>query len=73
MTPHEFVFIDKKLSNISFRNIITLILCTATSVGTVLGVYYGFKTEQEILKVQIKILEERVHRLENITPTSLSA
>ena len=64
MTPHEFLFIDKRLNNISVRNIITLVLCTATSVGTVLGVYYGFKTEQEMLKLQMKVLERRIEHLE---------
>lgn len=64
MTQQEFSFIDKQLKHISLRNIITLILCTATSVGTVLGVYYGFKTEQAVMKLQIKILEQRVEKLE---------
>lgn len=64
MTQQEFSFIDKQLKHISLRNIITLMICTATSVGTVLGVYYGFKTEQELLKLQMQVLEQRVVRLE---------
>lgn len=64
MTPHEFNFLDSHLKNISMRNIITLVLCTATSVGTVLGVYHGFKTEQTIMKLQIKVLEQRMEKLE---------
>jgi hypothetical protein len=66
MTQQEFNFIDRQLKHISLRNIIALILCTATSVGTVLGVYYGFKTEQAIMKLQIKILEQRVEKLEGV-------
>jgi len=64
MTQQEFNFIDRQLKHISFRNIITLIVCTATSVGTVLGVYYGFKTEQALMKLQIKVLEQRIEKIE---------
>jgi hypothetical protein len=64
MTQQEFSFIDRQLKHISLRNIVTLVLCTATSVGTVLGVYYGFKTEQAVMKLQIKILEQRVDKIE---------
>lgn len=64
MTQHEYNFLDSHLKNLSMRNIITLVLCTATSVGTVLGVYHGFKTEQTIMKLQIKVLEQRMEKLE---------
>ena len=64
MPQQEYTIIDRQLRNISWRNIITLLACTATSVATVVGVYYGLKTDQEIMKLEIKVLEQRVSRLE---------
>lgn len=73
MTQHEYNFIDAHLKNISMRNIITVVLCTATSVATVVGVYNGFKTEQAIMKIQIKVLEQRMEKLEQSNQNGLAA
>lgn len=64
MTQQEYNLLDRQLKHISVRNIITLIVCTATTVATVVGVYHGFRTEQALMKLEIKILQQRVERLE---------
>lgn len=64
MTQNEFNLLDRQLKHISLRNVITLVVCTATTVATVLGVYHGFRTEQALMKLEIKVLEQRIHQLE---------
>lgn len=64
MTPQEYNILDKHLKSISLRNIITLIVCTATSVATIVGVYYNLKTDQALMKLEIKVLQERIDKLE---------
>jgi hypothetical protein len=64
MTQQEYNIIDRQLRNISIRNILTLVICTATSVATITGVYYGLKTDQALMKLEIKVLEQRIEMLE---------
>ncbi|WP_276135009.1 hypothetical protein [Polluticoccus soli] len=64
MTQHEYNLLDRQLKNFSYRNLITLVVSTVTTVATVLGVYYGFRTEQALMKLEIKLLEQRIERLE---------
>ncbi|MCB9047164.1 MAG: hypothetical protein H6550_13610 [Chitinophagales bacterium] len=66
MTQHELSIIDRHLKGINLRVIWALVLCTAISVSTVLSVYYGFKTELAVQKLEIKLLTKRVERLELI-------
>lgn len=42
----------------------TLVVCTAVSVSTVLSVYYGFKTDIAIQKLEVQLLRTRVERME---------
>lgn len=64
MTAYEISIIDRQLKGINLRMIWALIICTAISVSTVLSVYYGFKTELAIQKLEIKLLNTRVEHLE---------
>lgn len=64
MTQQEITIIDKQLRGINIRLIWALVVCTFVSTATILSVYYGIKTDIEIQKLQIKILEARVERLE---------
>ena len=66
MTVHEINIIDRHLKGINLRLIWALVICTAVSVSTVLSVYYGFKTELAIQKLEIKLLHTRIERLETI-------
>lgn len=66
MTQQEITIIDRHLKGINLRLIWALVICTAVSVSTVLSVYYGFKTELAIQKLEIKLLHMRMERLENI-------
>lgn len=66
MTVHEINIIDRHLKGINLRLIWALVICTAVSVSTVLSVYYGFKTELAIQKLEIKLLHTRMERLETI-------
>lgn len=66
MTVQEINIIDRQLKGINLRLIWALVMCTAVSVSTVLSVYYGFKTELAIQKVEIKLLHTRLERLETI-------
>lgn len=65
MTQHELNIIDKHLKGINFRMIWALIVCTAVSVATVLSVYYGFKTDLALQRLEIRLLETRIETLEN--------
>lgn len=65
MTQHEYSLLDRQLKHFSLRNLVTLVVSTATTVATVVGVYYGFRTEQAVMKLEIKVLQERVERLEH--------
>ncbi len=65
MTQQDITIIDKQLRGINLRLIWALIVCTAVSVSTVLSVYYGFRNDIAIQKIQIKLLEARVDRIEN--------
>lgn len=64
MTYHELSLIDRQLKGINLRLIWALVMCTAVSVSTVLSVYYGFKTELAIQKLEIRLLHTRIERLE---------
>ena len=64
MTQQEINIIDRQLKGINLRLIWGLVLCTAVSVSTVLSVYYGFKTELAMQKLEIRLLHTRVERLE---------
>lgn len=66
MTVQEINIIDRQLKGINLRLIWALVMCTVVSVSTVLSVYYGFKTELAIQKVEIKLLHTRLERLEAI-------
>lgn len=66
MTQQEINIIDRHLKGINIRMIWALLICTAVSVSTVLSVYYGFKTELAIQKLEIKLLNARIERLESI-------
>ena len=66
MTQQEITIIDRHLKGINLRLIWALVICTTVSVSTVLSVYYGFKTELAIQKLEIKLLHMRMERLENI-------
>jgi hypothetical protein len=66
MTVHEINIIDRHLKGINLRLIWALVICTAVSVSTVLSVYYGFKTELAIQKLEIQLLHTRMERLEII-------
>lgn len=66
MTPQtQLSLIDKQLKGINLRLIWALVICTAVSVSTVLSVYYGFKTDLAIQKLEIQLLNARLERLEN--------
>lgn len=65
MTTHEINIIDRQLQGINLRMIWALVICTAISVSTVLSVYYGFKTELAIQKLEIKLLNTRMEHLES--------
>jgi hypothetical protein len=65
MTQQQVTILDKHLKGINLRLIWALVICTAVSVSTVLSVYYGFKTDYALMKLEIKILEQRVERMEN--------
>ena len=65
MTQQDITIIDKQLRGINLRLIWALIVCTAVSVSTVLSVYYGFRNDIAIQKIQIKLLEARVDHIEN--------
>ncbi len=64
MTYHEINIIDKQLKGINLRLIWALVICTTVSVSTVLSVYYGFKTDIAIQKLEIKLLEARIDKIE---------
>ena len=64
MTIQEVSIIDRQLKGINLRLIWALVICTAISVSTVLSVYYGFKTELAIQKLELKLLNTRIERLE---------
>jgi hypothetical protein len=64
MTQQEYSLLDRQLKHFSYRNLVTLVVSTATTVATVVGVYYGFRTEQALMKLEIKLLEQRIERLE---------
>lgn len=66
MTDQEISIIDKHLKGINLRLIWALVICTAVSVSTVLSVYYGFKTDISIQKLEIQLINARLDRLENI-------
>lgn len=66
MTQQEVSIIDHQLKGINLRMIWALLICTAVSVSTILSVYYGFKTELAIQKLEIKLLNTRIERLETI-------
>jgi len=66
MTIQEINIIDRHLKGINLRVIWALLISTAVSVSTVVSVYYGFKTELAIQKLELKILNTRVERLEGI-------
>ncbi|MEZ5016976.1 MAG: hypothetical protein R2800_07975 [Flavipsychrobacter sp.] len=65
MTQQEISIIDKQLKGINLRLIWALVICTAVSVSTVLSVYYGFKTDIAIQKLEIQIINARLLRLED--------
>lgn len=65
MTQQEISLIDKQLKGINLRLIWALVICTAVSVSTVLSVYYGFKTDLAIQKLEIQLLNARLERLED--------
>lgn len=65
MTQQDITIIDKQLRGINLRLIWALVVCTAVSVSTVLSVYYGFRNDIAIQKIQIKLLEARIDRIEN--------
>lgn len=65
MTQQDITIIDKQLRGINLRLIWALVVCTAVSVSTVLSFYYGFRNDIAIQKIQIKLLEARVDRIEN--------
>lgn len=64
MTQQEISIIDKQLKGINLRLIWALVICTAVSVSTVLSVYYGFKTDIAIQKLEIQLINARLERLE---------
>ncbi len=64
MTQQDITIIDRQLRGINLRLIWALVVCTAVSVSTVLSVYFGFKNDIELQKLEIKFLEQRVQRLE---------
>ena len=64
MTQQEISIIDKHLKGINIRLMWTLVVCTAVSVSTVLSVYYGFKTDIAIQKLEVQLLRTRVERME---------
>lgn len=66
MTEQDINIIDRQLKGINLRLIWALVLCTAVSVSTVLSVYYGFKTELALQKLEIQLLHTRIERLETI-------
>lgn len=65
MTQREQTIIDQSLKGINLRMIWALIICTAVSVSAVLTIYYGFKTDQAIMKIQMQLMEQRLNKLEN--------
>lgn len=65
MTIQEVSILDKHLKGINLRLIWALVICTAISVSTVLSVYYGLKTELEVQKLEIKLLDARLSQLES--------
>lgn len=66
MTQSEINIINKHLKGINLRVIWALVMCTAVSVGTVLSVYAGFKTELAIQKLELKLLTTRLELLETM-------
>lgn len=64
MTYNEASIIDKHLRGINLRVIWALVICTTVSTSSVLSVYYGLKTDIAIQKVELKLLEKRVERIE---------
>ena len=66
MTQQEISVIDKHLKGINLRLIWALVISTAVSVSTVLSVYYGFKTDIAIQKLEIQLINARLERLEDI-------
>ena len=69
MTQNELTVIDKHLQGITLRMIWALVVCTIVSVSTVLSVYYGFKNELAIQKLELKLLNTRMEYLEkNLNP-----
>ncbi len=64
MTQSELTIIDKHLQGINLRVIWALVVCTIVSVSTVLSVYYGFKNELAIQKLELKLLNARIEYLE---------
>ncbi len=65
MTQQEISLLDKHLKGINLRLIWALVISTAVSVSTVLSVYYGFKTDIAIQKLEIQLINARLERLEN--------
>lgn len=69
MTNTEISIIDKHLKGINIRLIWALVISTAVSVSTVLSVYYGFKTDISIQKLEIQLINARLDRLEDLKNT----
>lgn len=66
ITEESISIIDRHLKGINLRLIWALVICTAVSVSTVLSVYYGFKTDLSIQKLEIQLINARLDRLENV-------
>lgn len=64
MTQQDITILDQQLRGINLRLLWALVLCTAVSVSTVLSVYFGFKNDIDMQKVQMKELENRIDRVE---------
>lgn len=66
MTQQEVNIIDRQLKGINLRLIWALVICTAVSCSTVLSVYFGFKNDIAIQKLEIQLINARLDRLETI-------
>lgn len=57
--------LEQYLKGINLNILWALIVCTAVSVGSVLSVYYGFKSDLEKTNMRIDFLEKQFDKQYN--------
>lgn len=65
MTQPERDFLDKQIRGLSIRNGWGIFITALISCSTAISIYYGVKSEMELIRQEIKFINYRIDKLES--------